>query len=185
MCPTPAAASSGTHDPVTLDGFEVLDACHRETLAKLGELSALVASLGDAELDAASRASAAAIVRFFSTTSRQHHKDEELHVFPQLLASADPNVVQAVQRLRQDHGWLQEDWHELEPQLDALASGQTWVDRAVLREGVEIFAALSRDHITLEESFIYPQARARMRDQARAEMGREMAARRRARRGKT
>ena len=183
MSPTPTAPS-GMQDPVMLDGFEVLDACHRETVARLDELSALVAGLGDAELDAAGRASAAAIVRFFSTTARQHHEDEELHVFPQLLAGGDPQVVQAVQRLRQDHGWLQEDWHELEPQLDALASGQTWVDRAVLREGVEIFAALSRDHITLEESFIYPQARARMPDQARAEMGREMAARRRARRGK-
>ena len=37
----------------------------------------------------------------------------------------------------------------------------------VLREGAEIFVALSRDHVALEEAFIYPQARAAMRDPQR------------------
>jgi len=179
-----AQPGAGAGDPVMLDGFEVLDACHRETIARLDDLAALVAGLGDAEPDAGTRATAAAIVRFFSTTARQHHEDEEQHVFAQLLASGNDEVAHTVQRLRLDHGWLQEDWHELEPQLDALASGQSWVDRDVLREGVEIFVALSRDHVALEESFIYPQARAQMPAQARVAMGREMAARRRARRGK-
>lgn len=183
---TTAAAQRGAADnPVPMiDGFEVLDACHRETVARLGELAALVAGLGDGEPDAAARAIAAGIVRFFSTTAREHHEDEEQHVFPELLARGSDEVVQAVRRLRQDHGWLQEDWHELEPQLDALASGQAWVDRDVLREGVEIFVALSRDHVALEESFIYPEARAIIRDPQRLAMGREMAARRRAARGR-
>jgi hemerythrin-like domain-containing protein len=166
---------------VMLDGFEVLDACHRDTVMRLDELDALVAGLADAAPDAAARAAAARIVQFFNTTSRQHHEDEERHVFAELLSRGSDEVVQAVQRLRQDHGWLQEDWLELEPQLDALASGQSWVDRDILREGVEIFVALSRDHVALEESLIYPQARALIGGTERRAMGREMAARRRRR----
>jgi hemerythrin-like domain-containing protein len=178
--PTMNAATA--HEPVMLDGFEVLDACHRETLAKLGELAALVASLDGATPGPVARSTAADIVAFFSTTARQHHEDEEAHIFPGLLAGGSEEVVQAVRRLRQDHGWLQEDWHELEPQLDALASGQSWVDIDILREGTEIFVALSRDHVALEESFIYPEARTRMGETERRAMGREMAARRRAKR---
>lgn len=125
---------------------------------------------------------AAEIVHFFSTTARQHHEDEERHVFPKLMASGDPEIVLAVLRLQQDHGWLQEDWMELSPQLDAVAAGQSWHDLDALREGVEVFIALSHDHIALEESCIYPQARARLRASERREMEREMAARRRAQR---
>lgn len=168
--------------PVMLDGFEVLDACHRETLVKLGELATLVAGLDGSDPSPQARAAAASIVSFFTTTSRQHHRDEEAHVFPALVASGNEEVVQAVQRLRQDHGWLEEDWIELEPQLDALASGQSWFDVDILREGTEIFVALLRDHVALEESFIYPEARARMGQPERQAMGREMAARRRAKR---
>lgn len=178
------AATTDSKTPVMLDGFEVLDACHRETILRLGELAELVASLDGDAPGAAARQAAAAIVAFFSTTARQHHEDEEQHVFPALIAAGNEEVVQAVQRLRQDHGWLQADWNEIEPQLDALASGQAWVDLDVLREGAEIFVALSRDHVALEEAFIYPQARATMREPERRAMGREMVARRRAQRGK-
>ena len=58
-------------------------------------------------------------------------------------------------------------------------------DLDTLREGVEIFAALSRDHIALEESIIYPEARTRLLASERQEMGREMAARKRAQRQAT
>lgn len=162
------------------DGFDVLDACHRQTLLTLDKLTALVARLPAADAD--SRTVAAEIVEFFSTTARQHHEDEERHVFPSLAISDDPKVVQAVLRLHEDHNWLEEDWMEISPQVDAVACGQNWYDLDVLREGVEIFAALSRDHIELEESLIYPQARARLHGGQRREMGREMAARRRAQR---
>lgn len=178
---------STTHDssrpaaaPVSLDGFEVLDACHRQTLVTLDLLAALVTRLATVGPDAQARTMAAEIIRFFSTTARAHHEDEERHVFPKLVTSADPEIVQAVLRLQQDHDWLEEDWMELSPHVDAVACGQSWYDVDVLREGVEIFTALSHDHMALEESCIYPQARERLRAGERQEMGREMAARRRA-----
>jgi len=161
------------------DGFDALDVCHRQTLLTLGKLAALITRLRRDGCDATARALAAEIVTHFSTTARQHHEDEERYVFPRLLASDDPDLVQAVQRLQQDHGWLEQDWRELAPRLEAVTSGQTWFDLDALQEAATVFIALSHDHIALEESCIYPQARAGLRDAERREMGREMAARRR------
>jgi hemerythrin-like domain-containing protein len=165
--------------PVMLNGFEALDACHRHTLAALERLQALIAHLDDHGADAEARTAAAEIEHFFSTTVRQHHQDEETHVFPRMLTSSDPDTVQTVLRLQQDHGWLEEDWRELSPLLAGLAGGQSWVDTDTLRRGVEIFVALSHDHMALEESVIYPQARARVPLAEQRSMGREMAARHR------
>ncbi len=164
------------------DGFDVLDACHRQTLFALGKFAALVTRLRKNGADSGSRALASEVLNHFSNTARQHHEDEELHVFPRLLNSKDPELVQAVLTLKQDHGWLEENWRELAPQLQAVASGYCWFDIDVLHEGMQVFTALSQAHIAMEEAYIYPQARARLRDGEQWKMGREMAARRRTQR---
>jgi len=178
--PTGDAVASRHH--TTRDGFEILDECHRQTLAALHTLSELVARLafeGDSERV---RAMAGQVVKFFTTTAREHHEDEERHVFPKALAGGDAYVVQAVLRLQQDHSWLEEDWLQLSAHLNALAAGQSLWDLDFLREATDVFTALSHDHMALEESCVYPQARARLLAGERHEMGREMAARRRAKR---
>jgi len=165
--------------PVTLDGFAVLDDCHQRTLCMLDLLDELVTQVEREGVDEQARATAAEIVEFFSNTARTHHQDEERHVFPPLLASGDAQLVQDVLRLQQDHRWMDVDWHELEPLLTAVAAGQSGYDLDALREGTAIFRELSHDHIVLEETCIYPQARGRLGNAQRREMGREMAARRR------
>ena len=177
---TPSPRADRKPAPGGAAAFSVLDECHRQTLAALDKLEAVVASLDGGPIEAHTRAAAAAVVRHFSTTARQHHEDEERHVFPKLSASGDVALQQAVLRLLQDHLWLEEDWRELQTPLDAIACGQPWFDGAVLREASEIFAALSRDHIALEESCLYPVARTLLGAGEQQEMGREMAARRRA-----
>jgi hemerythrin-like domain-containing protein len=181
MCPVhhpserPAATTSR-------DGFGILDACHQQTLAMLDQLAALVSRLDSVGPDAKARAMAKEIDAFFSTTARTHHVDEERHIFPKLALCDDPQIVQAVLRLQQDHNWLEEDWMEISPHIAAIANGQSWFDPDVLRAGAEVFISLSRDHVALEEACIYPQARQRLGRVERLEMGREMAARRRAQR---
>jgi iron-sulfur cluster repair protein YtfE (RIC family) len=170
--------------PPPLDGFDALDVCHRQSLLALGKLAALVSRLESIGSDADARALAAEVAQHFSTTSRRHHKDEERYVFPALLKAGDLETVQAILRLQQDHDWIEEDWMELSPHLDALASGQSCYDVDLLREGASVFTALMHDHIGLEESLIYPQARARLDADGRYAMGREMAARRRAERSR-
>jgi len=178
MSSSPAGASPSAGSPAA---FEVLDACHRQTIVMLDSLSALVGRLDKSGPDREARRMADEIIDFFSHTARQHHEDEERHVFPQLEDSADPEIVQAVLRLKQDHHWMDVDWRELSPAIAAAAGGRGGYDLEALREGVEIFVALSHDHIALEETCIYPQARVRVGSAALKQMGREMAERRRAR----
>lgn len=161
------------------DGFEALDRCHRETLRTLEELDALVDRLGDIEADDRARAMAGAIERHFSGTLAAHHADEERHLFPALSANADAQTRQVVARLRQDHAWIEVNWRSLQPQLDALARGHCSFDPDLFRDGSGILAALVRDHILLEESFAYPEAKRRFTDNDRARMNTEMASRRR------
>ena len=82
-------------------------------------------------------------------------------------------------RLQQDHGWLEEDWLELEPMLQAVAQGYSWYDLDMLRQATTVFTELYLDHIDLEESLIYPEAKRLMRQRPEAGSGRERAAARR------
>ncbi|MCU0773934.1 MAG: hemerythrin domain-containing protein [Ideonella sp.] len=157
--------------------FRALDACHLEIANHLDRLQALVDRIGRDGVTTQAQHEAAEIESFFSATARSHHADEERHVFPPLLASADADMVQAVRRLQQDHGFIEENWIELSPQLRALAGGYHWYDLDELRHGVQVFIDLLRDHIELEESLIYPHAKAHWaevfarRAQRRAEVG--------------
>ena len=67
--------------------------------------------------------------------------------------------MQHVERLQQDHGWIEEDWRVLKPQIEAIVAGYNWYDLAMLREAVPIFTALYQEHIALEEQVVYPAAR--------------------------
>jgi hemerythrin-like domain-containing protein len=160
--------------------MDVLDLCHREILFSLGKLSALVTRLAAFGPDDEARAMAREIHAFFSTTVRQHHEDEERHVFPRMVSGGDPAIVRAVLKLQTDHDWLEEDWMALAPHLATLAAGRAWCNLDTLRDDSASFTALMHDHIALEESCVYPEARERLGASERREMGREMAARRRA-----
>jgi hemerythrin-like domain-containing protein len=181
MTPTDDVLDDPNLSP-TADGFDLLDASHIRAAATLVKLAALVTRLAGSGPDEEARTMAAEVITFFSTTSRQHHEDEERHVFPNLLSAGNAEIVQDVRRLQQDHAWLEADWAELAPQVDAVACGQGWYDVDTLREGANIFAALLRDHMALEESIIYPEARRRQLALETQEMGREMRARRTAER---
>lgn len=139
--------------------FDALDACHRDVVQHLQVLDRLVNHLDRQGVDAEARRLATSVLHFFTETAREHHADEERSVFPQLLAGSDAELIAHVQRLQQDHGWLEEDWNELALQLSAVADGYSWYDIDALRGGVEVFTALYHDHIALEESLIYPEAK--------------------------
>lgn len=149
-----------------LPPMEALDRTHHQMLQVLADLTTLVDHLESQGVDPAARTRAQAICRFFDDTARQHHADEETLVFPALVRKGDKALIQHVLRLQQDHGWLEEDWLELEPQLQAVAQGYSWYELDGLRAGVGVFAALYQEHIALEESMIYPAARAQMAAEA-------------------
>jgi hemerythrin-like domain-containing protein len=144
-----------------LPTLDALDCTHAQMMVTLSQLGGLMRHLRDTGVDETARRNAAEICAFFVDTARQHHADEERAVFPALLASDDAQLRAHVQRLQQDHGWLEEDWIELAPQLQAVAQGYSWYDIDELSHAVQVFVDLYHEHIALEESMIYPAARRR------------------------
>lgn len=142
-----------------LPEFESLDNAHRAALQMLESFHRLLAQLQSSGLDDSARESAREILAFFDGPGRHHHEDEEKHVFPGLLAEGEPEMVKHIHRLMQDHGWLEEDWRELAPQIAAIADGYNWYDLGMLTTALPVFTALYLDHIALEESLIYPEAK--------------------------
>jgi hemerythrin-like domain-containing protein len=141
--------------------FEALDECHRQIHTELRNLAALAQALAVYGADAELQRQAAHIEGFFSGTSRQHHADEERNVFPALLVNGNPELVAAVKTLQQDHGWIEENWIELAPQLRAIALGNQWIDPTEFQHNAQVFLDLCQGHIALEESLIYPESKAR------------------------
>ncbi len=144
-----------------LPPFESLDRVHHRIVEMLGRFDQLLQHIDDNGADDDARTMASEIHAFFHEHAARHHAEEEKHVFPQLLASGNATLVDAVKRLQQDHGWLEEDWLELAPQIEAVANGYGWYDLAMLRLALPIFTALYHEHIGLEESLIYPEAKRR------------------------
>lgn len=161
-----------------IDLFEFLDETHRQVQIQLGHLRALVDKIDSEGLDAEARALARQVLAFFNHDARQHHLDEEKHVFPPLLASQNPELEAATRRLIQDHGWLEENWLHIEPSVAAASEGHQWFDPAELRHALDVFEALYTDHLLLEESLAYPHAKQRLQAYDQLGMGREMARRR-------
>jgi hemerythrin-like domain-containing protein len=146
--------------PCTIHEFEALDRTHGDVVQALRRLERLVDRLESAgEVDEAARSIAADLCTFFNGTARLHHEDEERVVFPPLLAGRDAELIQHVQRLQQDHGWLEQDWLEMEPTLRTIAEGFAWHDPALLREMAAVFCALYIEHIALEETIVYPASK--------------------------
>jgi hemerythrin-like domain-containing protein len=164
--------------------FDVLDACHQQLVTALQQLGDLVEHLQEQGVDGKAQEMARNLFQFFMNTARQHHLDEEKHVFPTLLSSGDDELIRHTLRLQQDHGWIEEDWLELAPQIESIAAGYNWFNIDLLSHAIPVFQALYQDHMALEESLIYPEAKARIAAWDLDGMGREMSQRRRAE-GKT
>ena len=146
-----------------LPDFELLDDTHRRTLLVLADLERLPGLLGRADARSGEEAAtlAQAACKFFNQSARAHHDAEETLVFPSLLRGGDPVLLAHVRQLQQDHNWLEEDWLELEPHLQAVASGFDGQHVDFLRTALPEFTELHHHHIALEEQVIYPEARRR------------------------
>jgi len=164
--------------PVSPAVFEFLDSTHQEIQRQLKQLHALVDAIEREGLNQVNRGHARRVLDYFNGEARQHHLDEEKHIFPTLLASQNAEIVQATEHLTQDHGWLEENWLQIEPSLEAATGGNLWFDTIELRHALEVFEALYTDHIVLEESIAYPEAKKRLAGLDTLGMGREMAKRR-------
>jgi hemerythrin-like domain-containing protein len=158
--------------------FEMMTACHERLQRMLGLLGKLVGHLEQHGADEQARDAARDVMRYFDKAAPQHHRDEELHVFPPLLAQGEPATVAVVNRLRADHVRMEEQWTAARAVLAAIAAGELASVTAGQQASLDAFAALYADHLVAEEDIAYPAARALLGEPALAAMGREMQARR-------
>lgn len=149
--------------------FDLLGASHQEIDRRLERLSNLATTLVLDGMTRASRAESRAALAWFQQTAGPHHLDEEQRVFPALLASGDRPLIERTRRLIQDHAWLEADWQQIAPSLQAAAEGRDGFEPVVLRHTVDVFVQLYRDHMAREETLAYPEARLRLGPWAQAE----------------
>lgn len=158
--------------------FEMLAACHERIERMLTLLGRLRAHLRTHGADAQAQQAARDILRYFDMAAPQHHLDEELHVFPPLLARGDAQLARLVERLQQDHLAMEANWREARAVLSLIADGAvdhlTQDDEARLDQ----FASLYDEHLRAEQDIAYPAAEGMLDDAARSAMGGEMARRR-------
>jgi hemerythrin-like domain-containing protein len=158
--------------------FEMLEACHERVhrmLALLARLREHVRAHGN---DGQARQAARDVMRYFDQAAPQHHRDEELHVFPPLLAQGDAEVVAVVRRLQQDHVEMEARWQAARQVLTALQTEAAHPLSAADDAALDAFAGLYGAHIEAEEQVAYPRASALLVPGALTAMGEEMMRRR-------
>jgi hemerythrin-like domain-containing protein len=158
--------------------FEMLEACHERVHRTLALLARLRAHLREHGADVQAQQAARDVMRYFDQAAPQHHLDEELHVFPPLLAQGDARVVEVVQRLQQDHLQMEARWQAAREVLALVAEAQVQRLSEDHEASLEAFAGLYDGHIRAEEEIAYPAARAVLDEPARAAMSADMMRRR-------
>ena len=181
-----------TSRPVSLPGhsapaagfeapFEMLATCHDRVRRMLALQAKLQQHLLEKGCDEPARQAARDVMRYFDIAAPLHHQDEELHVFPPLLAGPDAALRTLVQRLKQDHGQMEVAWVEARRTLQAVADGieSGWTPLSTAQIGaLDQFAALYRQHLEDEDKAAYPAAQAALSPAAVQAMSEDMMQRR-------
>ena len=159
--------------------LEMLSACHGRVESQCQTLLRLVPHLAANGSDQAAREAAQNVMRYFDTSARHHHADEEEDLFPALLQSAPaPDLArlrELIAALQAQHRELEQAWSALRRKLEAVSRGTL---RELDADEVGHLADLYRSHIAREEAELLPLA-ARVLAVAQLDgVGRAMRARR-------
>lgn len=179
---TPGRALPGFSSPAAgfEQPYEMLAACHERVQRTLDLLNRLIDHVAQHGHDAQSRSAAADVLRYLDQAAPLHHQDEELHVFPPLLAGEDAALQAVVRRLQAEHREMETLWAKLRPTLLRWReAGASDAPDTALRAQAERFVQLYTGHIPVEETLVFPGAQGGMDAAQQAEMGQEMQARRR------
>lgn len=143
--------------------FEMLAACHERVERMLALAAKLQHHLLDKGCDEPARQAARDVMRYFDIAAPLHHQDEELHVFPPLLAGPDAALRTLVQRLMQDHRQMETAWVQARRSLQAVADAPAagWLPLTPAQSrALNDFATLYRQHLDDEDQLAYPAAQA-------------------------
>jgi hemerythrin-like domain-containing protein len=176
MLPGHSAPAAGFEAP-----FEMLATCHERVERMLTLQARLQQHLLDKGCDESARQAARDVMRYFDLAAPLHHQDEELHVFPPLLAGPDVALRELVARLIQEHRQMEIAWSGARRALLVItesldAGGQLLA--AAQTEALNRFAALYRQHLDGEDRMVYPAAQAALSPAAVQAMSEDMMQRR-------
>lgn len=165
------------------DPIGMLGDCHRRIERFLNVLVTVAAQEKGGPLTEQQRAALETSLRYFREAAPKHTADEEESLFPRL-RRLDPAGSQAIlariDSLEQDHECAGKAHDEVDRQ------GQLWLTRGRLspEEALRLstvldqLARLYRNHITIEDSEVFPFAASVLPPSERSSVGAEMAARR-------
>lgn len=158
--PGHSAPSAGFEVPL-----EMLAACHLRVQDQCATLLRLVPHIAAQGSDRPAQEAATAVMRYFDTSARHHHDDEERDLFPALLESmAGSDAVclrEITAALTADHRELELRWKALRAVLAQVAAGQA---APLAQNDVSGFTDLYARHIAREESELLPMARRLLSD---------------------
>jgi len=118
-------------------------------------------------------------MRYFDTSAKHHHADEEQDLFPALLQAAPEaergRLRELIDALCTQHRELEQAWGQLRWKLEGIWLGTL---RELDAEEVARWAELYRQHIAREEDELLPLAARLLGDAQLDVLGRAMRARR-------
>ena len=169
-----SAPSAGFEAPL-----EMLSACHFRIERQCATLRRLVPHLATHGADSEARTAAANVMRYFDTSAKHHHADEEQDLFPALIesmAGSDPVCLRELtQALAAEHDELEVRWLSIRAVLERVVAG----DNVVLEsQAVKALVGLYERHIAREETELLPMAARLLSDEDLARVGRAMRERR-------
>ena len=131
--------------------------------------------LAEHGVDEAARTAAANVMRYFDTSAKHHHADEEEDLFPALIESmAGSDAVclrELTERLKADHRALEIAWQCVRAVLEKVARGES-----VRLESDDVEALVGRyeRHIECEEKELLPMAARLLSEDDLTRIGRAM-----------
>lgn len=160
------------------DPLGVLRACHERMLAQCDTLEKLPAHIAANGVDDEARSAISRAVKYFSTSARHHHQDEEQDLFP-LLNRQSLKLAEIIHRLKQEHASLTQLWEQL---LQDLGKPSALTENPDFESHVEQFCSTYREHIDYENKELLGMAQHILSQQQLEDMGKAMARRRGVRR---
>lgn len=176
MTPIPgySAPAAGFEAPL-----EMLAGCHARIERQCATLRRLVPHLAEHGADAQARTAASQVIRYFDTSARDHHADEEVDLFPALIESmAGSDAVclrELTAALTAEHRELETRWSRVRVGLEQIAAGEPVRLDAAL---VEDLVGLYERHLAREDDELLPMAARLLGEDAIGQVGRAMRIRR-------
>lgn len=160
--------------------MEMLVACHERVQRSLDLMERLQQHVRVTGCDAQAHSAARDVLRYFDVAAPLHHQDEELHVFPPLLAGPDAALRELAGELIDDHRRMEIAWGAARAALTAIAQDTSGTLQLSVAQTAALahFGGLYTQHMAREEGLAYPGALVQLTAADLQHMSQDMMARR-------